>query len=121
MKTIIQLEELGMFLLSIVLFTTTGYPWWVFLIFLLVPDVSMAGYLVNTRVGAALYNMVHHKGVAILIYLVGFYKGNPLVQMIGIILFAHSSMDRLFGYGLKYAYSFKHTHLGWIGGQHNDK
>ena len=26
-------------------------------------------------------------------------------------------MDRMFGYGLKYDDAFKHTHLGWIGGQ----
>ncbi|TAG51385.1 MAG: DUF4260 family protein, partial [Runella slithyformis] len=33
---------------------------------------------------------------------------------IGIILFAHSAMDRIAGYGLKYEDAFKHTHLGWL-------
>ncbi|MDZ7694146.1 MAG: DUF4260 domain-containing protein [Balneolaceae bacterium] len=113
MKSIIQLEELGMFILSFILFTTTGYSWWIFIVFLLVPDISMIGYVVNARIGAILYNMVHHKGVAILVYLVGFYLGDFLIQMVGTILFAHSSMDRIFGYGLKYMDDFKHTHLGW--------
>ena len=33
----------------------------------------------------------------------------------GLILFGHSSMDRILGYGLKYPDSFEHTHLGMIG------
>ncbi len=28
----------------------------------------------------------------------------------------NASLDRLFGFGLKYPDQFKHTHLGWIGG-----
>ncbi|MDR8391835.1 DUF4260 domain-containing protein [Aliifodinibius sp. S!AR15-10] len=119
MKTLVRLEELGMVLLSIVLFSTTGYAWWWFLLLILTPDISMAGYLVNAKTGAFLYNVIHHKGVAILIYLLGFYYISPLTQMIGIILFAHSSMDRIFGYGLKYSDSFHHTHLGWIGKRPN--
>lgn len=31
------------------------------------------------------------------------------------ILFAHASLDRVFGYGLKYADGFSHTHMGDIG------
>ena len=38
------------------------------------------------------------------------------LQVAGIILFTHSNMDRILGYGLKYPDDFKHTHLGWIGG-----
>lgn len=36
-------------------------------------------------------------------------------MLAGVILFAHASMDRIFGYGLKYADDFKHTHLQEIG------
>ncbi len=115
MKTLVRFEELGMVLLAIVLFSTTGYPWWLFIVLILLPDISMAGYMVNNRFGAWIYNLVHHKGTAIGIYLVGYYFVDPLTQMIGIILFAHSSIDRIFGYGLKYPDSFSHTHLGWIG------
>jgi hypothetical protein len=32
-----------------------------------------------------------------------------------LVLYGHSSMDRMLGYGLKYADDFKHTHLGWLG------
>ncbi|HAJ82706.1 MAG TPA: DUF4260 domain-containing protein, partial [Zunongwangia profunda] len=31
------------------------------------------------------------------------------------ILFGHSAMDRIFGYGLKYEDNFKNTHMGWFG------
>jgi hypothetical protein len=75
----------------------------------------MAGYLINSRSGAFFYNLVHHRGVAIIIGIAGFlYQSDPTI-MLAMILFAHSSMDRMFGYGLKYADSFQHTHLGRIG------
>jgi hypothetical protein len=37
------------------------------------------------------------------------------LQLAGLILFGHSSMDRVLGYGLKYSDSFQHTHLGMLG------
>ncbi|MEO5584504.1 MAG: DUF4260 family protein [Flavobacteriales bacterium] len=35
--------------------------------------------------------------------------------MASVILYGHSCMDRVFGFGLKFGDSFQHTHLGWIG------
>jgi hypothetical protein len=115
MKTIIRLEELGIFLLGIYLYSLTGYQWWWFLVLILAPDLSMIGYLAGDNVGAFAYNLVHHRGIAIFIYLAGIYFGNHLLQLAGIILFSHSTMDRIFGYGLKYQAGFKFTHLGEIG------
>jgi hypothetical protein len=40
---------------------------------------------------------------------------SEVLQIAGIILFGHSSMDRTFGYGLKLGEGFKYTHLGIIG------
>jgi hypothetical protein len=34
---------------------------------------------------------------------------------VALIFLAHSTFDRVAGYGLKYFDSFDHTHLGWIG------
>ena len=115
MKNLIRLEEAAMFGLSIYLFSRLGFAWWWYPALLLVPDISALGYLVNTRLGAATYNFAHHKAVAIVVYVAGLYLGNETVQLAGLILFGHSSMDRLFGYGLKYGDSFRHTHLGMIG------
>lgn len=119
MKYQLRLEEVGMFVLGMLLFASLDYAWWIFLVLILVPDISMAGYLVNNRIGAVLYNFFHHKGVAICVYAVGFWLQSSVLMLSGVILFAHASMDRILGYGLKYPESFKHTHLGRIGGNTN--
>jgi len=121
MKNLIRLEELFLALLSIFLFRSLGYAWWWFPLLLLAPAIGMAGYLAGPRVGAVTYNLVHHKAVAIVLYVVGALMGSPLLQLAGVIILAHSSLDRVLGYGLKYPDSFKHTHLGMIGGASEDQ
>ncbi|MFP5437327.1 MAG: DUF4260 domain-containing protein [Bacteroidia bacterium] len=115
MKQLIQLEEAALFALGIYGFSLLPFAWWWFLVLILVPDFSMMGYLAGHRVGAWAYNLFHHRGIAVAIYLLGWYTSNPYAQLAGVILFAHSSMDRMFGYGLKYESGFKFTHLGEIG------
>lgn len=115
MKTIIKLEELAMFIFGIFLFSQLDYAWWWFLVLILAPDIGMLGYLFGNVTGAFTYNIFHHKGLAILIYLLGVYASQPLFMLIGIILFSHAALDRAFGYGLKYNKGFKFTHLGEIG------
>ncbi len=115
MNHLLTLEELGQFLLSIILFNQLDYAWWVFPAFILLPDLSMVGYAVNPKTGAWLYNFFHHKLLAIVILGLGFGFNNSLLSLTGIILFGHSAMDRILGYGLKYTDNFKNTHLGWIG------
>jgi len=115
MKTVIKLEELGLFILGIYLFSLLSFQWWWFLVLLLSPDLSMLGYVFGNKSGAFLYNIFHHKGIAVLLYILGCYFKNEILQLAGIILFSHSAMDRIFGYGLKYENGFKYTHLGEIG------
>ncbi|MCK0130027.1 DUF4260 domain-containing protein [Flavobacteriaceae bacterium F08102] len=115
MKTAIKLEEFVMFGLSIWLFKSLGMEWWWYVLFILVPDIGMLGYLVNTKVGAFTYNLFHHKGIALLILMIGWTVQSQYLQFAGIILFGHASLDRIFGYGLKYPSSFQDTHLGKIG------
>jgi hypothetical protein len=112
MKTMIKLEELGLFIFGIYLFNQLNYQWWWFLALILAPDISMIGYLGNNKIGAVCYNIFHHRGIAIIVYLSGIFFSNAMVQLTGIILFSHASMDRIFGYGLKYETGFKFTHLG---------
>ena len=114
MKSILKLEELLQFALGIYLFSTLSYAWWWFLVLILLPDIGMLGYLINTKTGALTYNVFHHKGLAILILLIGIYFEIEVMQLIGIILFSHAALDRVFGYGLKYADNFKNTHLGHL-------
>jgi len=115
MKTTLKVEELFMFGLGIYLFSVLPYQWWWFLVLILAPDIGMVGYLIGNKAGAFMYNMFHHKGAAIAVYLIGIYLSSPILQLIGVILFAHSAMDRILGYGLKYNKGFKFTHLGEIG------
>ena len=115
MKTIIKLEELGLFIFGIYLFSLLNYQWWWFLVLILAPDFSMLGYLFGNKSGAFLYNIFHHRGIAVLLYILGCYFKVEMLQLTGIILFSHSAMDRFFGYGLKYESGFKYTHLGEIG------
>ena len=112
MNTLIKLEEAAHFALGIYLFSLLGFEWWWFAALLLAPDLSMLGYLGGNKAGARAYNFFHHRGIAIAVYLLGIYTLNEWLQLTGVMLFTHSSMDRLFGYGLKYEQGFKFTHLG---------
>ena len=116
MKLTLKIEELALFALFLIAYFYL-YPseWILFVALFFVPDISFAAYLVSTKVGAVTYNILHHKGVMALVVLIGFYLQDDLVTKIGLIFLAHSSFDRVFGYGLKYDDHFEHTHLGWIG------
>lgn len=89
------------------------WPW--FFILLLVPDISMVGYLRGPHVGAILYNLAHNLATGLAVLGVGLGLRVPAVTLAGLILLAHVGMDRAFGYGLKYPTSFQDTHLGRIG------
>lgn len=115
MKTTLKLEELAMFLLGIFAFSFLNFHWSTFLLLLFLPDLSMLGYLGGNKMGAFFYNLFHHKGLAVLVYILGVYLDIHSIQLTGIILFSHSAFDRLLGYGLKYESGFKFTHLGEIG------
>ncbi len=115
MKTLVRLENIGLFLLSVYLFSLLDFSWWWFPACLLLPDLSMVGYVFGNKTGAVLYNFFHHQLLAVIVYIAGIYFGNEWIQFTGIILLAHSVMDRIFGYGFKYFSGFKDTHLGKIG------
>ncbi len=127
MRSLLRLEEFAQFMISVLALIMNDASWWVYLLLALGPDIGMLGYLVNTRVGAITYNMLHHKGIALVLITVALYFGHLYVDLsglpfnyahlftAGIILYGHASMDRIFGYGLKFGDNFHHTHLGWIG------
>lgn len=117
MKNLLRVEEAFLFALSVFLFSRLDYAWWWFPLLLFAPDLGMLGYLANSRVGAYLYNAIHHRGLAVSLYLAGALSPLPALQLAGLILFAHSSLDRVFDYGLKYPDAFGHTHLGHTGGR----
>lgn len=114
MKRTLLLEEVGIFCLSLFMYTQLPYGWGLYVLLILTPDFSMIGYIKDTQVGALLYNVFHHRGLALALWGLGYVTGISWVMLVGVILFSHSSLDRVAGYGLKYRDDFKHTHLGEI-------
>jgi Domain of unknown function (DUF4260) len=114
MKTILKLEETAMTALGIYFLTyyNLGLSVWIWVVLFFAPDISMLGYLVNTKIGAVSYTFFHHKGVAVAAAMTGYYLQQDVLTATGILLFAHASFDRIWSYGLKYPDSFKNTHLG---------
>ena len=124
MKSVLKLEEFALFLLFSVAFFYSGVDWWWYLVLILAPDLGGLGYLINPSVGAFTYNLLHHRGLGVVLAAVGFWTmSNDLLMsdswlwtyIPGTIILAHASLDRTFGYGLKYSDSPDHTHLGWVG------
>jgi len=115
MKKLIQLEEIALFAATVYAFSLLNLSWWWFAGCILLPDLSMIGYLHNAKTGAWLYNIFHHRALALLVLTLGFLGHLPWIHFAGLILFSHATMDRMFGYGLKYEQGFKFTHLGEVG------
>jgi Domain of unknown function (DUF4260) len=92
-----------------------GGTWWLFLLLLLTPDVSVLGYLVNARLGATIYNLIHSYPLPALILAVGLWLNIPVLTFAGVLVLAHIGWDRMLGYGLKLPSGFKDTHLGNLG------
>ena len=127
MKTLLKTEELAQLLVCLITLSMHAAPWWLYVLILLGPDIGMLGYLANARIGAFTYNLLHHKGIALLVAGIGlgsayftFPLGMPAHTLLtsGIILYGHSCLDRMLGFGLKFGDDFQHTHLGWIGKAH---
>jgi hypothetical protein len=114
MKSLLKAEEAAMTVVALyaLSFHTLGMPVWLWALLFFMPDISMLGYVANVRLGAFLYNLFHHKGIAILLAATGYFANVELLLSTGILLFAHASFDRIWGYGLKYTTGFKDTHLG---------
>ncbi|HEY0896751.1 MAG TPA: DUF4260 family protein [Sphingobacteriaceae bacterium] len=111
----IKIEEALMLLAAYAATIQLGYSWWLFFALLLLPDLSMLGYLAGNHIGAGVYNFFHNRAVAVLTGLAGVVFGTDELILAGIVLFGHIAMDRLLGYGLKYSEGFHATHLGTIG------
>jgi hypothetical protein len=115
-RWILHIEGLTMAAGATWLFTgELGWSWILFVALLLVPDVSLLGFLAGNRAGAALYDLAHNYVLAGGMALGGLAAENDVLLGAGLILSAHVGFDRLFGYGLKGSHGFKHTHLQALG------
>ena len=110
-KSILHIEGLIVLLVSLYFYQVTNGNWLLFALLILVPDVSMLGYLKNKKLGAITYNLGHNYILSLLLVLTGIIMDKQFVTQLGLILTAHVGMDRFMGYGLKYPSHFKDTHL----------
>jgi hypothetical protein len=117
MDLTIKIEEAAITAVAIYLLTkyNLGLPVWIWTLLFFSPDLSMLGYLVNSSVGALTYNLFHHRGIALAILAAGILMHLDILITGGLLLAAHSSFDRMLGYGLKFPDDFKHTSSGWMG------
>lgn len=100
--------------ISATFYWVNGGSWVLFALLILAPDVSMLGYLFGLKVGTATYNLFHTYALPASLAAFGVLAGSPLPVSVALIWFAHIGMDRLLGYGLKYAFGFKDTHLNRV-------
>lgn len=104
-----------MFILTGYFYIISDYSvlWFVILLFSF--DLSMLGYIYNSKIGAYTYNFVHNFALPLLLFLVGFIFEIQWLQGFTLIWMAHIGLDRALGFGLKFESGFKDTHLGRIG------
>jgi hypothetical protein len=108
---LLHLEGLAVLVGSLVLYFHEGWSWITLVVLLMAPDLAALGYLVNNRVGAITYDVIHTYSLPLALLVVGILADEPTAQQIAAIWFAHIGGDRMLGYGLKYASGFKDTHL----------
>ena len=107
---ILRLEGAVLMAAAIAAYAVHGGSWLLFALLFLVRHVH-AGISIDSRRGAAIYNL-GHSTVLPALPAVGLLIASPLVISVGLIWLAHVGFDRTLGYGLKYPEAFKSTHLG---------
>ncbi|RXT05378.1 DUF4260 domain-containing protein [Ammoniphilus sp. CFH 90114] len=110
-KLLLKLEGLTVVITCIYFYAHHDYSWLTFFLLLLVPDLSMLGYLFGKNAGAIAYNIFHTYLWPMAFILISLAVGIEALLMYGFIWGAHIGMDRMLGYGLKYPTDFKDTHL----------
>ena len=111
---LLRLEGFVCFLLSLYLFYSIQGSWWLFMATFFIPDLSLMGYLIDTKKGAIVYNMIHTEIGPVLLYGCSVIFSMPILLQLALIWFCHINVDRMLGLGLKYSSDFKRTHLGFI-------
>lgn len=115
MTALLRVEGLALCLAAIAGYAHLDGAWWLFFVLLLVPDLSMVGYLAGPAIGAAAYNAAHTTILPLCLAVLGIWGGSEIAAQIGAIWLVHIGIDRALGYGLKFRTGFTDTHLGRIG------
>jgi hypothetical protein len=110
-RLLLRLEGLAAAIGALVLYARAGGSWWLFVLLILAPDLSILGYLAGTTVGSAVYNLIHTYVVPLGLALYGYFARQPLALHLALIWLVHIGIDRTLGFGLKYGTGFRDNHL----------
>ncbi|MFA5003692.1 MAG: DUF4260 domain-containing protein [Candidatus Saccharimonadales bacterium] len=108
-------ENVAIAVLTVATYTHLHFAWYWLFVFFLAFDLSMLGYLVNKKVGAIGYNLIHNYAVPSALLLTYVLGGTRWCAFVGLLWASHIAVDRAQGYGLKLITGFEDTHLGKIG------
>jgi Domain of unknown function (DUF4260) len=110
-RILLRTEDAALMGASLYAFHWLHGSWLIFALLFLVPDLSMLGFLLNTRVGSVCYNLVHTTISPAIVAAAAMLTHHRGWLPVVLIWTAHIGMDRMFGFGLKYPTAFKDTHL----------
>jgi hypothetical protein len=114
-RLILRLEGAALLIASVYLYSKTGMAWWLFVVLVLAPDLSLAAYIFGgPRIGGIVYNAAHSLIGPLALGLGGFLLPSFDLIALALIWLAHIGGDRMLGYGLKYDEGFAFTHLGRV-------
>lgn len=108
---LLRIEGAATLVGSVFLYRTVGGAWGFFFLLCLWPDLFMLGYLLNPKIGASLYNLVHTDACPLALAIYAQVASRPTMLLFALIWLAHIGLDRMLGCGLKYPTFFKDTHL----------
>jgi hypothetical protein len=111
---LLRLEGFAWFILTLFLFHYFEGSWWLFIALFFVPDIGLAGYFFNSKIGALVYNVFHSEIGPVILAGTGVILDSSFVINLSIIWLCHINFDRMLGIGLKFPTGFKETHLGAI-------
>ena len=111
---LLRLEGATVLTAAVFVYTQLGGSWLLFAALILAPDLTMLGYLLNVRVGSAVYNLIHTYILpALLLAFAWLTDATPGIP-IALIWLTHIGADRMLGFGLKYPTEFRDTHLNRV-------
>jgi Domain of unknown function (DUF4260) len=119
-RLLLHAEGAAVAVAAIALYFYADYAWWPLVLLVLVPDLSLGGYLAGRQVGSAIYNAAHTYVPAVGLGAIGVIAGADVAVQLALIWITHIGVDRAIGYGLKYPTSFNETHLQRAGRPNED-
>lgn len=100
-NVLMRLEGLALLAAAVALYAHQGYGWLALVLLLVAPDLALIAYLLNRRVGVAVYNFVHTLTLPLVLGVFGVWTGQPLWTQMAVGWAAHIGMDRTLGLPLR--------------------